>query len=212
MLVDPERRTVPISARAIRADPWSNWSYVPPPVRAHYARRILLTGAESTGTTTMAAALADRFRTCWVSEYGREYSVPKDRRGEPWTSAEFLEIGLVQQAREDALAREANRLLFCDTDAMTTAIWHEQYLGSFGSAVAAAAWSDRYDLVFLTDADFAWTDDGTRNSEAVRRGMQDRFVAELTARGRPFVVLSGSTEKRMATAERLIADELGLRP
>jgi nicotinamide riboside kinase len=78
--------------------------------------------------------------------------------------------------------------------------------------VAAAAWSDRYDLVFLTDADFAWTDDGTRNSEAVRRGMQDRFVAELTARGRPFVVLSGSTEKRMATAERLIADELGLRP
>jgi HTH-type transcriptional regulator, transcriptional repressor of NAD biosynthesis genes len=212
VLVDPERRAVPISGFVIRADPWSHWAFVPPPVRAHYARRVLLTGAESTGTTSMAAALADRFGTTWVPELGREYSVPKDRRGEPWSSTEFLEIALRQQAREDAAAREAHRLLFCDTDALATAIWHERYLDCFGFAVAATSWSDRYDLVLLTDTDFPWTDDGTRNSDAVRRTMQDRFVAELTGRGRPFVVLSGSPEERMATAERVIHDRLGLEP
>jgi hypothetical protein len=30
---------------------------------------------------------------------------------------------------EDALARSANRVLICDTDAFATAIWHERYLG-----------------------------------------------------------------------------------
>jgi nicotinamide riboside kinase len=138
--------------------------------------------------------------------------VPKDRRDEPWTSAEFLHIGLTQQAREDAAARDANRLLFCDTDALATAIWHERYLGCFGSAVAATTWSDRYDLVFLADTDFPWTDDGTRNSEAVRQSMQRRFVEELTRRGRPFVTLSGSTAERLATVEGVIARQLGLRP
>ena len=212
VLVDPERRTVPISAAVIRADPWASWSFLPPPVRAHYARRVLLTGAESTGTTSLAGSLAECFGTAWVPEYGRDYSVPKDRRGEPWTSAEFLHIGLTQQAREDAAARDANRLLFCDTDALATAIWHERYLGCFGSAVAATTWSDRYDLVFLTDADFPWIDDGTRNSPDVRRRMQARFVGELTARGRPFVTLSGSPEERLSTAERVIGEQLGLRP
>jgi HTH-type transcriptional repressor of NAD biosynthesis genes len=172
---------------------------------------MLLTGAESTGTTSLAMALAERFRTEWVPEYGRAYSVRKDRRGEPWTSAEFLHIGLTQQAREDAAAREANRLLLCDTDTLATAIWHEQYMGRFGSAIAAASWSDRYDLIFLTDADFPWTDDGTRNSDEVRRRMQHRFAQELAARGRPFVTLSGSPADRLTTAERVIGDHLGLR-
>ena len=212
VLVDPEHRTVRISAAVIRADPYTSWSFIPPPVRAHYARRVLLTGAESTGTTSLAESLADRFATTWVPEYGRDYSVPKDRLGEPWTSAEFLHIGLSQQAREDAAARGANRLLFCDTDALATAIWHERYLGCFGSAVAATTWSDRYDLVLLADADFPWTDDGTRNSDAVRQSMQRRFVEELTRRGRPFVTLSGSPAERLATAERVIAERWRLWP
>jgi HTH-type transcriptional regulator, transcriptional repressor of NAD biosynthesis genes len=212
VLVDPERRMVPISGFVIRANPWSHWEFVPPPIRGHYARRVLLTGAESTGTTSMATALADRFATTLVPEYGREYSVPKDRRAEPWSAVEFLDIGLTHQAREDAAACEANRLLFCDTDALATAVWHERYLGCFGSTVAAASWSDRYDLVLLTDADFPWTDDGTRNSAEVRRRMQDRLIAELTGRGRPFLMLSGSPAERMVIAERVILDRLGLRP
>jgi len=156
--------------------------------------------------------VTDLFRTRWVPEYGREYSKPKDARGEPWASIEFLHIALTQQALEDAAAREANRLLFCDTDALATAIWHELYLGRFGAPVAGASWSDRYDLIFLTDADFPWVDDGTRTSDAIRLGMQRRFVEELEARDRPFVTLSGSHAERMTTAEGAIRKITGLTP
>ena len=90
VLVDPDRVTVPISSTAIRADPYACWDFLSPGVRAWYAKRVCLNGAESTGTTTTAEQLAALYRTAWVPEYGRDYSVPKDARGETWTTGEFV--------------------------------------------------------------------------------------------------------------------------
>lgn len=212
VLVDPARSAVPVSGTAVRADPWDNWRYLSPGVRAYYVRRVCLVGAESTGTTTMAMALAERFVTAWVPEYGREFSIPKDRRGEPWSTADFVHIARTQQALEDAAAREADRVLFCDTDALATAIWHEQYLGSRAPEVEAIAWSRRYDLTFLTAADIPWVQDGDRNSDEVRQRMQRRFEAELARRPEPVVELRGSPDQRMTTALAAIDRHLGLRP
>lgn len=58
------------------------------PVRAALARRAVVVGAASTGTTTMARALAERYRarggaweaTRWVPECGRTYSEEKYAR------------------------------------------------------------------------------------------------------------------------------------
>ena len=212
VLVDPERRTVPISASAVRADPYASWAFLPPGVRGWYCRRVCLVGAESTGTTTMAERLAAVFGTVWVPEFGREYSVPKDTRGEPWTTDEFVLIARRQQQLEDEAARAADRILFGDTDALATALWHEQYLGSRSSQVEAIAWSRTYDLTFLTAADFPWVDDGARNSDAVRQRMQRRFEAELAKRQEPVVELCGSVEERTATAVDAIDQILRLRP
>ena len=212
VLVDPDRSAVPVSASAIRRDPYANWAFLSPAVRAWYAKRVCLLGAESTGTTTMAAALADRYATVWVPEYGREYSVPKDARGEAWTTDEFVMIARRQQALEDELARDANRILFCDTDALTTAMFHEQYLGSRAPEVEAIASSRTYDLTFLTADDFPWVDDGTRASADARSRMQLRFKEELASRPEPVIELCGSVEARLAAAVSAIETHLGLRP
>jgi NadR type nicotinamide-nucleotide adenylyltransferase len=212
VLVDPARSVIPVSATAIRADPYANWAFLSPAVRAWYAKRVCLLGAESTGTTTTTAALAARYGTTWVPEYGREYSVPKDARGEAWSTDEFVHIARRQQALEDEAARGANRVLFCDTDALTTALFHEQYLGSPAPEVEAVAWSRSYDLTFLTADDFPWVDDGTRVSPEARRRMQRRFEAELVRRPEPVVELRGSLEQRLTTAMDAIDIHLGLRP
>ena len=212
LLVDPERRAVPVSATAIRADPYSNWAFLAPPVRAWYARRVCLNGAESTGTTTMARHLADVYDTTWVAEYGREYSLPKDAHGDTWTTDDFVHIARRQQELEDLAARDANRILFCDTDALATALWHEQYLGRPSPAVEAIARSKRYDLTLLTAADFPWVQDGFRNSDEARQRMQRRFEAELAGRPEPVVELRGSIELRTATAVDAIERILGLVP
>src|SRR5450755_3665642 len=57
VLVDRERTHVPVSARAIRTGPLSYWEYLEPCVRAHFAKRVSVLGAESTGTTTLVRHL-----------------------------------------------------------------------------------------------------------------------------------------------------------
>ena len=103
VLVDPDRsRRADLRDGGPRATRTRNWEYLSPGVRAWYAKRVCLTGAESTGTTTMTArARRALYDTVWVPEYGREYSVPKDARGEAWTTDEFVHIARRQQELED---------------------------------------------------------------------------------------------------------------
>src|SRR5215467_10711701 len=60
--VDPARRAVPVSASRIRADPAGCWHHLTPAVRAGLAARVVVVGAESTGTTAIARGLAARYR------------------------------------------------------------------------------------------------------------------------------------------------------
>ena len=75
-----------IRGTAVRADPARWWPWLTPAVRAHYCRRVVITGAESTGTTTLARALAERLGTVWVPRWAarcprRAASRTLDRRG-----------------------------------------------------------------------------------------------------------------------------------
>jgi NadR type nicotinamide-nucleotide adenylyltransferase len=160
----------------------------------------------------MAKHLAAIYETAWVPEFGREYSVPKDARGEAWTTDEFVYIALRQQELEDQAAREANRIIFCDTDALATALWHEQYLGARAPEVEALAWARRYDLTFLTAADFEWVQDGSRISDDTRQRMQRRFEAELARRPEPVITLAGSVQERTTTAVGRIYTMFGIEP
>ncbi|HKY04356.1 MAG TPA: ATP-binding protein, partial [Blastocatellia bacterium] len=60
-------------------------------------KRVCLVGAESTGKTTIARALAEYYKTVWVPEYGREYSEEHlTGRGYRWRSEEFTHIAARQ--------------------------------------------------------------------------------------------------------------------
>ncbi|MER7891094.1 AAA family ATPase [Micromonospora sp. NPDC094482] len=208
--VDPDRRTVPVSGTAVRADPAGHWRWLAPPVRAWFVKRVVVVGAESTGTTTMAAALAAHYRTEWVPEYGRELTARKLarlRERQPaatvfdvvWDSGDFREVVREQQAAEDAAARACGPLLICDTDARATAVWEERYLGAASPAVRAAA--RRPALYLLTDdRGVPFTDDGLRDGAHLRAWMTDRFRAELADCGVPVVELTGPHEERLARA------------
>ncbi|HKO23198.1 MAG TPA: ATP-binding protein, partial [Chloroflexota bacterium] len=108
-----------------------------------------------------------------------------------WRSEEFVHIAREQCRRENEAARQANRLLVCDTDAFATTLWHERYVGTPSQAVAAVAAGRRADLYVLTDVDIPFVQDGTRDGEHLRHWMHDRFIAELTREGHPYIVVSG---------------------
>ena len=207
--IDRARRTFPCSGRAVRADPLAHWDCLAPCVRAYYAKRVCVVGAESSGTTTLARDLAAHYETEWVPEYGREYFERTEHSNRPWRSEELLYIAREQARREDEAARRANRLLVCDTDAFATGIWHERYLGHRSPVVESVRAMRACDLYVVTDIDIPFVQDGTRDGEHIRAWMHRRFVEALEERGTPFRIVSGTREARVRAAVGFIDEQVG---
>jgi NadR type nicotinamide-nucleotide adenylyltransferase len=205
VLVDRPRQKVRISATAVREDPYANWGFLEPPVRGWFAKRVCVVGAESTGTTTLANALADHLQTSRVEEYGREYSEYKLRANDPeWRSEEFVSIAEEQARREDMAAREANRVLVCDTNAFATVLWHRRYMGAQSRDVQFVAAKGRCDLYLLTGDEIPFVQDGLRDGEHIRHEMHGWFEQALSSQRVPWYLLRGTHEQRMQQALAVI--------
>lgn len=211
--VDRARKMVPVSGTSVRARPLACWEYLEPCVRSYYAKRVCIVGAESTGKTTLAAALATHYQTCWVAEYGRDVS---ERKLEVdgsyrWETSDFVTIANTQSRLEDEAARNSNQMVVCDTDAFATSIWHLRYMGFHSEEVESiAAARRRPDLYLLSDFHAPFVQDGTRDGESIREWMDNEFRQKLIRQRRPFVVLSGSYEDRfqqaVAAIDRLLSN------
>jgi NadR type nicotinamide-nucleotide adenylyltransferase len=205
--VDVARSGVSISATMIRAEPLAHLRFLAPCVRAYFVKRVCVVGAESTGKTTLCRALAKALDTSWVAEYGREYTESKLAREiqVPWRAFEFAHIAREQARREDEAARNADRVLICDTDQFATRIWYERYLGAPPAPGAWGEITNRIDLYLLTCTDVPFEDDGTRDGREIREWMHARFVEELEKMSTPYVELRGDRTARFNLAAAAIA-------
>jgi HTH-type transcriptional repressor of NAD biosynthesis genes len=205
--VDRARARMPISATAVRNDPYANWEFLEAPVRGWFAKRVCVLGAESTGTTTLAKELAERLETVWVQEFGREYSEVKLAKNEmEWRTEEFSMIAEEQTRREDAAARLANRVLICDTNAFATVLWHRRYMGSHSAAVEGIARRGRCDLYLLTGDEIPFVQDGLRDGEHIRHEMHGWFEEALAGQGVPWRLLRGTREQRLLEATTMVRE------
>jgi HTH-type transcriptional regulator, transcriptional repressor of NAD biosynthesis genes len=192
--VDRERRNVPVSGRAIRQDPMAHWDELLAPVRPYYLKRICICDSGQSG---LAERLAARFRTVCVHAYeagplgatGRDALMPALRG---------------QMAAEDALARQANRVLISAADAVTLTAGNEPSLASCPDEIGAAAGRRRSDLYLLAESADHLTDDGR-----IRR---DRLAAMLAARELPLIRLHGSSDAQLRQACEAVDVVLRPRP
>jgi NadR type nicotinamide-nucleotide adenylyltransferase len=230
--VDPDRITVPVSASQIRANLADCWDQLIRPAQAGLAARVVVLGAESTGTTTTAERLAAHCRqrggvfarTACVPEAGRDYTVTKWRearaaavaagRPEPsleelvWTHADFDAVAAEQTRSEEAAARAGSPLVVCDTDAFATSVWERRYLGAAARDGQPWATSElpRHEVYLVTSHEgVPWHDDGLREGDlAIRAAMTGWFTGALTAAGHSWVLLTGSLQERLDLAVRVI--------
>ena len=165
-------------------------------------QRVALLGAESSGKSTLAEALARRYDTVWVPEYLREFvdtlkRVPHEQ--------DQYGIALTQRAREDAAALDARRFLFCDTTPLMTALYSRVYWGRVDAQLAALDASHDYAWTFVTAPDTPWEPDGLqRESEEVRQQVHRMLVDTLTARGIGYTLLAGDLAQRLRQVEELL--------
>ncbi|MFI1940058.1 AAA family ATPase [Streptomyces purpureus] len=211
--VDPGHTVFPVSAAAVRKDPIACWDYLEPPVRAALARRVVVLGAESSGATTMARALAEHYRRrggVWsTTRYVPEY---RPAPGAGLTSEDFPLIALRRSEREEAAARTGSPVLFCDGDAFAATIWHERYVGAASAETARIAARGRHHLWLLTDH----RDVPLAREDTLRAWTTARLRTQLAHTGRRTVLLTGPHEVRMGTAvaavDALLAEASHLTP
>jgi HTH-type transcriptional repressor of NAD biosynthesis genes len=208
--VDPGRELNPVSGTAVRGDPAAYWWALAPSVRASLAARVVVLGAESTGTTTLSRALAEELGTLWVEEYGREYSgIREGGLAAPWRSDEFdLVVDRQLQLEEHALRRVPKPLLVCDTDVLATALWHERYVGEPAPRIFERAIAHPPALYVLTGDEIPFVQDGMRDGEHIRHDMQQRFREVLAAQPVPWVEVRGRVEERVAAVRSLVEQAL----
>lgn len=206
--VDLGRHAVPVSGTAIRREPLRYWDYLPRCVRPHYVKRVCLFGPESTGKSTLTQQLATHFRTAHVPEYAR--TLIERQQGQVHL-ADMERIARGQLAAEQALARNANRVLFCDTDPLTTTLWSEELFGTCPMAVQQLANEHTYDLYLLLDVAVPWVADIVRYRPEDRIAFMDRCRSALEQRGRRYTIIRGEdwhsrTQQAIAAVQELLAD------
>ncbi len=164
--------------------------------------KVVLFGPESTGKTTLAKALASHYDTEWVPEYAREYLQDKwDREQKTCEPHDLLPIAVGQMRLENQLAKQANEILFCDTDLLETKVYSEAYyVGSCDPILEKYALKNTYDLYLLTDIDIPWEKDDLRDKPDAREEMFAFFHDTLKKYNRNFLILNGNKEERLQKA------------
>lgn len=163
-------------------------------------RRICLLGGESSGKTTLAQALAERLKTVWVPEVGREHWAA---RGGTLHYPDMRLIAEGQVVREDVLAREAWKWLVCDGSALTTVFYSLDGFGRVDPVVRRLA-AQPYAFTFVCAPDFPFVQDGTRRDAGFRLRQHRWYCSVLQARGVTFAVLGGALTQRVQTVCRIV--------
>lgn len=162
-------------------------------------KRILILGPESTGKSTLAAALAAYFQEPWVPEVAREYLEKLDL---PYVYEDLLQIGRQQMQLEDELAMLAHNYLFCDTDLRVIQVWSRHRFGKIDPWVLEELARRTYDLILLCATDLPWQEDPLREHPELEMRQQffEIYQQLSQASGIPWILISGDTDKRLSTA------------
>ncbi len=164
--------------------------------------RVAILGAESSGKSTLAEALAHRYQTLWVPEYLREFV---DTHARVPFEDDQAGIARTQREREDAAAAKAKRYLFCDTTPMMTAIYSRWYWGRVDGELAALDAGHPYGLTLVAAPDGPWAPDGLmRESPEVRERVHEQLLALLAERQIPYTMVQGGLEERLRQVESLL--------
>ncbi|MHB8474617.1 MAG: AAA family ATPase [Steroidobacteraceae bacterium] len=194
VIVDLDRHHIPVSATEIRRDPQLQHRWLSAEVRAAFVHRIAVGGGESSGKTTLTAALASHFDTTRASEYGRELWVAQSGI---LSETDLLKIAHEQIRREEAGLQLANRYLFCDTSPLTTAGYSSWMFGNVNPALAALA-TRTYDAIVLCQPDFPFVQDGTRRDDAFRWQQHAWYREQLSQLKCPTFEATGSVSQRVS--------------
>ena len=161
---------------------------------------VCLTGAESTGKTTLANALANHYGAKLVPEVARRHLAPHH----PYGSEEVLAIARAQMQLEAEALEEGPRLVICDTDLLVIQIWWQVKFGPLPDELAVALAGRAVRSYLLTRPDIPWIADPLRESGGQRSDLHRRYQRALASGPYPYAEIGGDFDARLRAAKKRI--------
>ncbi|MCY4171460.1 MAG: ATP-binding protein [Bacteroidetes bacterium] len=163
---------------------------------------VVIMGAESTGKTTLAEALAVHYNTAWVEEYLRLFVAAK---GDVPIESDVYDIA---QGHLDLVAKknsQAYRVLFLDTDLYTTCVYQRIYFGQCPLLIERAARQYQSKLYLFTEPDIPWVaDPGQRSGPDERLSSHKLLLKEARLHSLNMVAIQGTHEDRLTTSIKAV--------
>lgn len=142
-------------------------------------RRLGLIGAECTGKSTLAVALAAEFDAAIVPEYLRAFV---DLRGRtPTREEQYLVLWNQSRAEEEVASTTARQALVCDPAPLMTSLYSLAYFEDRSLLEAGLSHARGYDLLVWCDADIPWAADGAQRDGEPHRQQVHALIGAVLA-------------------------------
>jgi nicotinamide riboside kinase len=157
--------------------------------------KIIVTGPESSGKTTLCNSLSKHFNLPFSKEYAREYLNTLKRDYNP---DDLLKIAKVQLQTE-------NGLQLLDTDLITLKIWSEYKYGSCDKWILTQIEKQKSENRFylLCSPDIPWQADKQRENPNNREELFEIYKVELEKLDHNYFILEGENRIKNATTKLL---------
>ena len=161
--------------------------------------KIIVTGPESSGKTTLCKALSKYFNLSFSKEYAREYL---DALNRDYTQNDLLKIAKGQLQAE-------NGIQLLDTDLITIKIWSKYKYGNCDKWILDEIEKQKTEKRFylLCNPDIPWQADNQRENPNDREELLKIYKQELDNLGHTYFIVEGEnrTENSVSKISPLIS-------
>ncbi len=167
-------------------------------------RKVVITGPESTGKTTLAEQLARSLGTVWVPEYARGFV---RNLGREYDYQDLLHIGRRQIEELTNQYKGADQFVFFDTGLIITRVWFLERYQICPDFIDRAIREIAIDLYLLCRTDIEWVNDPVREHNGLdRERLFSRYEDELIHYGASYRMIEGRGESRLHNAIQALQD------
>jgi NadR type nicotinamide-nucleotide adenylyltransferase len=166
--------------------------------------RVIVTGPESTGKSTLAVQLAAKYHASYISEYARTYIENLNR---PYNYDDVLSIGSKQVEMMNANSGNTHTLLFVDTYLIITKIWFVRVYERYPEWIDSEIKKTANDLYLLCYPDIPWIQDDVReNGGEMREILFHDYENELKKFNLNYSIVRGEKDDRFDNAYRAVKE------